>query len=1158
MAATKTPLRRLLISHDAAERHGLLVEWLGTQEGECLVLAPTRAAADELLRSGCAPGGGWLGIHRATLVLLAGELATPALAARGLTPLGALGREAMAARAIARCRSEGALTYFSPVARAPGFPRALARTLHDLRSGGLGSSELEALCTVSDAVSEAERGDAGSGTGDPGAEGSSAALADLARLLSVYEEELEASALVDTPGLLRLARESLAEETPRHRLVGLPLALLDLAPRGCLEEELLEALVTWAPSVLATSLAGDGVANRILGGFEDLSSEPLAPSGGRERRLDRMRRRIFQPRLEPGPETPDDGSVEVLTAPGEGRECVEIVRRARDLAADGLTFDRMAVLLRDPPTYLPLMEEALRRAQVPAWFSRGTRRPHPAGRALLALLACADENLSATRFAEYLSLGQVPTLGDDGALALVEVPWVPPLGDQLVLKTLLPPAEAAALGSAVLGTDEDDDEGLEDDRISPVIAGTLRTPRRWEQLLVDAAVLGGADRWRRRLAGLAEELRLRFESLGDDDHPRRRRLERQIEQLDRLEHFALPLVAELAALPDEASWGTWLDALEPLAAKVLRDSDAVLQVFAELRPMEQVGPVRLDEVRRVLEERLSDLRTEPPTRRHGRLFVGTLDEARGRRFEVVFLPGLAEGIFPRRTSEDPLLLDAIRRRLDGALPTRADRVEDERLLLRLAADAARHKLVVSYPNLDALQGRSRVPSFYALDVLRAAEGQLPDARQLEERAARGADAILGWPAPRDPQRAIDETEFDLAIIEPLLRLPPAEARARGRYLLDSNEHLTRALRHRYRRWQPRFSGSDGIVRPDPETHRALEEHRLHRRAYSPTALQHFAACPYRFLLSSVFGLRPRDEVGWLERLDPATRGSLFHRAQHALFQALREHELFPLREEDLGALLDLVDRTLDTVARELEDRLAPAIPRVWASEIEGLRSDLRGWIRSLLAAGGPWRPLHFELAFGLDQSPAELSGEKTSGEKTSGEREISWGSADPLREALVAEGKRLRGSIDLVEIDDQRQVLRVTDHKTGSPPRDQDILVGHGELLQPLLYALAAEVLLGRPVEAGRLSYCTRKGRFEERVVPLDSQSRDAIGRVLATIDRALAAGFLPAAPREEACETCDYKLVCGPHEEQRFALKRRDTRFHQALLALDQLRRSP
>jgi len=43
---------------------------------------------------------------------------------------------------------------------------------------------------------------------------------------------------------------------------------------------------------------------------------------------------------------------------------------------------------------------------------------------------------------------------------------------------------------------------------------------------------------------------------------------------------------------------------------------------------------------------------------------------------------------------------------------------------------------------------------------------------------------------------------------------------------------------------------------------------------------------------------------------------------------------------------------------------------------------------------------------------------------------------------------------------------------------------------------------------------------------------------VLAVIDRAVAAGFLPAAPHRHACRFCDFKDVCGPHEEARIKLK--------------------
>src|SRR4029450_1685295 len=45
---------------------------------------------------------------------------------------------------------------------------------------------------------------------------------------------------------------------------------------------------------------------------------------------------------------------------------------------------------------------------------------------------------------------------------------------------------------------------------APVVAGTLRAPWKWEQLLVESAVIGGKDRWSRRLAGLEAEDRARL------------------------------------------------------------------------------------------------------------------------------------------------------------------------------------------------------------------------------------------------------------------------------------------------------------------------------------------------------------------------------------------------------------------------------------------------------------------------------------------------------------------------------------------------------------------------------------------------------------------------------------------------------------------------
>ena len=72
--------------------------------GEILILASTRAAADELARTLSLGIQGRMGLHRWTPAQLAAALATPELARAGLAPLSRLGLEALAARASFRSR----------------------------------------------------------------------------------------------------------------------------------------------------------------------------------------------------------------------------------------------------------------------------------------------------------------------------------------------------------------------------------------------------------------------------------------------------------------------------------------------------------------------------------------------------------------------------------------------------------------------------------------------------------------------------------------------------------------------------------------------------------------------------------------------------------------------------------------------------------------------------------------------------------------------------------------------------------------------------------------------------------------------------------------------------------------------------------------------
>ena len=1097
--------------------------------GDVWLVGASRGAVDDLARSIAARSGATIGLHRFSLTQLAVRLAAPILAEQGLAPVTYLGTEAVAARATFEAQRDEALKYFAPVARTPGFPRALARTLQEIRLAQVTADRLGALPL-----------------GGP----------DLAALLERFDEQFRSASATDRATLFAAATRALhADADDRGEREAL--LLLDVPIDSLVELDFVKALIGHAyfealtprrcPPTLVTLPCRD---DSTLAKWQQLGLEPERLSQEGDSDLAALRHYLFeggQP-----PERKPAGDVLLFSAPGEGRESVEIARRIVQEARGGVPFDEIAVFVRAPQRYVGLLEHALRRAGVPAWFDRGTRRPHPAGRAFLAILACACEHLSARRFAEYLSLAQVPQLEDTR-----RVPeFVPPQGEEVAL-----PGSMGEPGGATSDDEEPDAESFDsyvaprDSHVAPrasdsdeeaIVEGTLRAPWKWETLIVESAVIGGDPRrWHRRLSGMANELRLKrdAERRDDPDSAKAWRLDRDLRNLGHLRAFALPIVDLLASWPSSGTWGEWLDRFAAIAPMVLRQPERVLRVVEELRPMADIGPVSLEEARDVIADRLRMLEMDPPKSRYGRVFVGSPHQARGRTFRVVFVAGLAERMFPQRPHEDPMLLDReMRAPLDAGLAMQDDRARTERLLLRLAVGAPTERLWLSYPRIELAESRPRVPSFYALDIMRAITGRIPKPQQLQDAAAAEGDAGLAWPAPAKPADAIDYLEHDLAVLRQLLQVEPrASVRGHAHYLLRLNESLKRSVTARWARGRSQWTPYDGITRVTGMTKAMLESQRLGARPYSLSALQKFAACPYQFLLSAIYRLEPQPDIEPLQKLDPLTRGSIFHEVQAKFFRALEKDGRLPVTGRDVGAAMQVLDRVIATVAAKYEEDLAPAIDRVWRDEINDIARDLRVWLRRMAADGAAvWLPTYFEFAFGLpgdqDRDPASVP--------------------DPV---LVDGRFTLRGSIDLIETRREPgnkdvagadpaprasplapcpSTLRVTDHKTGRNRTTWKTVIGGGAILQPVLYSLVVEQALHANVVSGRLSYCTSAGGFVDHEIPINDANRRTGLEALEIVDRAIELGFLPAAPSERACTWCDFLSVCGPDEPRRVSNK--------------------
>jgi len=1105
---------RIVVSPASALRRAAAVDFLASLHPgtEAVLISASRGAADDVWRELALTRPATFGVHRFSLTQLAARLAATRLAAQGLTPSTGLGGQAVAARAVFEAQREGTLSYFTPVASMPGFPPSLARTLTDLRMARVPSESLR-------------------GAGEGGA--------DLATLLEAAGEQFAAGGAADRAALFAAAETVLAGGSAFCR--GCPVVLLDVPIDSPVEHAFVETLLREAGSWIGIVPAGDERARQSLercGGTIDERPEPVDDD------LARLRRYLFEPGKPPARER--GSQVTFFSAPGEGREAVEIARYALDEARRGVRFDEMAVLLRSPREYVGLLEHAFGRAGVPAWFGRGTRRPHPAGRALLALLSCADENLSAHRFAEYLSLAQVPAAADGASDSVQPRQTDTPLpADRRSRKRALrssaaqaqgslfdagepirPPDDALATGAERLATGdlepvEPDVASGSDSADAAVVQGSVRAPYRWEEWLVESAVIAGRDRWK-RLDGLAAEYRLKLKEARRQDaqSPRVAGIERDLRHLDHLCAFALPLVEEFDAWPRAATWGEWLDLLDALVPRVIRQPLIVQRVLAELRPMRAIGPASLREVRDVLADRLRTLAVEAPDNRYGRVFVGTTEQGRGRRFRIVFVPGLAERVFPQKLREDPLLADEVRTRTAPGLRTARDRGAEERLLLQLAAGAATDRVYLSYPRIDLREARPRVPSFYGLDVMRAITGRVPGHEELQEQAARETKTTLAWPAPIDPARAIDEFEHDLAVIGPLLAARDASAvKGHARYLLELNAHLRRSLTERWKRWKPAWTDSDGLVEATTIAKTALAEQRLAKRPFSLTALQRYAACPYQFLLSAIYRLEPLEEPTPLQRLDPLTKGALFHAIQAAFFRERAAAGGLPITRTNLASALDALDEAIAEVSERERDALAPAVDRVWRDEIAGIRKDLRRWVALQAESDEGWTPERFELSFGLPLDEGH----------------------DPhsIPTPVTVDGRFvLRGSVDLVERHATSRLLRVTDHKTGKNRAQTTTTIDGGRTLQPVLYSLVVEAMTGETVTAGRLYYCTQAGGFSSHAVQLDPIARKTALHALEIVDRGVELAFLAAAPGAGACTYCDYRMVCGPFEERRAGKK--------------------
>jgi ATP-dependent helicase/DNAse subunit B len=752
----------------------------------------------------------------------------------------------------------------------------------------------------------------------------------------------------------------------------------------------------------------------------------LVSCGATEERLDaveheatdlrRLQTRIFT--RPDGQPAPVDKTVRLVSAPDAPREVREAARACLRWAGEGIAFHEMAIAYRQTESYRRLIDEVFREARIPLYLHDGSPViERPAGRSLAALLALIGSRLTRASVMEFLT------------------------------ETTLPPSRLDVLGSF--------------------------EPAAWDQLSREAGVVEGREQWDDRLAHLHAKF---AHTVIDDDPEANERLQTKVAEIDRFRRFVKDLFRRLDDWPERDRWNGFRERLAALAGDYIEDVAPIIEVLAELDQLGQLTEsISFTRFVRAVRARMQQIDGKQlygePTGAFARDGVTALDvnSLRHLRFRAVIVLGLAERAFPPPPKQDALLLDDERRALNaviaGEIPLRAAGADPEPLQFTLALAAARERLVLSYARGDG--ERDRLPSYF----FRAAAGTLHGGPVKIAEIDRLDPAFFERvPANRfgaaEPQAALSAGEYDRT----LMGLSPALGQAALQHRAPSFARARRAWEERWR--NTALTAWDGAL--DAGRDDAVAKSAQLNGVLSPTRLEAYAVCPYRFFLQSVLRLSEVEEPEAVERISPLERGSLIHTILNRFFSEVSA-ELPP--EDDL-AYESLLRQLLATAAEacdEWEQRGAAGYKLLWEFDKRAIFEDLETWFEQEMdrfRANG-YRPGAFEVRFGN----ARFADEDESG----------YSVDEPLVVPVETGQLRFQGRIDRIDWNADQSAFRVVDYKTGKNYSKHDDQFEHGTKLQLPLYLLAASHALHKQGlemswERGRAEYdfVTRRGEFKQ------------------------------------------------------------------------------
>ncbi len=646
---------------------------------------------------------------------------------------------------------------------------------------------------------------------------------------------------------------------------------------------------------------------------------------------------------------------------------------------------------------------------------------------------------------------------------------------------------------------------------------------RWDELSRAAGVVGGRDDWKAKLAAHAARLRTQRAELGATGGASGARLDRlsgDADASEELARFVAWLTDALDGIDAEPSWAARSGAAQALLVALLGperlrvgwphpELDAASRVEAALARLVVLDEIEPHPTPAAFEQAVqAELEA-----RGGRVgsfgdgvLVAPLAAAIGLDLDAVFVVGMVEGTCPSFRRDDTLLPDADRSLATGGeLLTRQQRLADiHRSYLAALASATRRTLLL--PRGDLRDRRNRLASRWLLDSLGDRLGRKVFSSDVGELAADGFEVVASYADGITTAGVHGSlTDRDVgALLHHVGEGGDPEAHPLAADALGRGFRCNRSRRSAdFTEWDGNLAGQ---ALPSPAAGHPI----------SPSRLETWASCPFRYFMAHVLRLADRDDPEEITEIGALDLGSLVHEVlERFIGEVIGRPGGSPPPSERWSA----PDRArIEEIAGEVFERYERAgltgRPLLWRRRQAEVLDDLQTFLDSddLYRAASGTRPVRVEMPFGV-RGAAPLSLELEDG------RTLSFrGYADRVDQA--ADGH-----------------LVVLDYKTGSDKygklKDDPVLAG--TTLQLGIYAEAAKAELGVHEVDARYWMTSTRGGFGQRGYQWSDERRSRFLGVVGAIVDGIESGTFAGQPgpfnsffgTHDNCGSCDFDRVC-------------------------------